>query len=599
MAVKRTFGWVQNPGDLKKLKKMVSVFNSNSKENRWMVEKRLPLLLHYNLISQVDYTLFIDELNSALIEVDYSTLKGRGAGSGSRAQALCSGIVQAIIDGQQNKNYTDSAGKTITIKKPYVDDWSAEGYIRWAISCGLLEYIKETDKCKITELGKQLADAEEDSAEEKEALSIALLSYPPVLRILNLLNAKDHQTKFQLGSQLGFKGELGFTSIPQAMFLCDYCQASASEKKDIRSNEEGDSDKYARGIASWCEQMGWVSKSNMEFTEQYKGISYSAELQTYSITRAGEKAIVKANGNSSNPRIPRVVMFEMLASNKTAGADYLRYERACLLKAFSSTEKSLAQLKTALSGYDINISESGIKDHIIGLRAIGIDIAENNGKYRLMDKIKSLDIPSKATCVKEEANEVKERVRDRLATIDHKYLVLIDLAYSDASTKAKKNADAREFEIQTADLLTNELAFNGKRLGDANRPDVIISYENNGTIIDNKSYKDGFNIDRHCADEMARYVSENRQRIDGVPANEWWKEFDERITTYTFLFITSYLKGNFENQLQYISTTQNNIKGGAIGVESLLYLAENIKSGKKKYAEFYADFDNKEMIYTA
>ena len=599
MAVKRTFGWVQNPGDLKKLKKVVSVFNANSQANRWMIENRLPLLLHYNLISQVDYTLFIDELNSALIEVDYLTLKGRGAGSGSRAQALCSGIVQAIIDGQQNKTYTDSAGKTITIKKPYVDDWSAEGYIRWAISCGLLEYIKETDKCKITELGKQLADAEEDSAEEKEALSIALLSYPPVLRILNLLNEKANQTKFQLGNQLGFKGELGFTSIPQAMFLCDYCQATASEKKDIRSNEEGDSDKYARGIASWCEQMGWVSKSNMEFTEQYKGISYSAELQTYSITRAGEKAIVKANGNSSNPRIPRVVMFEMLASNKTAGADYLRYERACLLKAFARTEKSLEQLKTAMAGYDIKISESGIKDHIVGLKSIGIDIAENNGKYRLMDKIKSLDIPSKATCVKEEANEIKERVRDRLTTIDHKYLVLIDLAYSDASSKAKKNADAREFEIQTADLLTNELAFDGKRLGDANRPDVIVSYGTNGTIIDNKSYKDGFNIDKHCADEMARYVSENRQRIDGVPANEWWKEFDERITTYTFLFITSYLKGNFENQLQYISTTQNNIKGGAIGVESLLYLAENIKSGKKKYTEFYADFDNKEMIYTA
>jgi hypothetical protein len=292
-------------------------------------------------------------------------------------------------------------------------------------------------------------------------------------------------------------------------------------------------------------------------------------------------------------------MFEMLASNKTAGADYLRYERACLLKALSSTEKTLAQLKNAMAGYEVNISESGIKDHIAGLQSIGIDIVENNGKYRLMDKIKSLEIPSKATCVKEEAIEIKERVRDKLATIDHKYLVLIDLAYSDASTKAKKNADAREFEIQTADLLTNELQFNGKRLGDANRPDVIISYGENGTIIDNKSYKDGFNIDKHCADEMARYVSENRQRIDGVPANEWWREFDDRITRYTFLFITSFLKGNFENQLQYISTTQDNIKGGAIGVESLLYLAENIKSGKKKYDEFYADFDNKEMIYTA
>ena len=100
MAVKRTFGWVQNLGDLKKLKKVVSVFNSNSKENRWMVEKRLPLLLHYNLISQVDYTLFIDELNSALIEVDYSTLKGRGAGSDSRAikEAIKALEQESIID---------------------------------------------------------------------------------------------------------------------------------------------------------------------------------------------------------------------------------------------------------------------------------------------------------------------------------------------------------------------------------------------------------------------------------------------------------------------------------------------------------------------
>ena len=61
--------------------------------------------------------------------------------------------------------------------------------------------------------------------------------------------------------------------------------------------------------------------------------------------------------------------------------------------------------------------------------------------------------------------------------MDHKYLVLVDLAYSDASTKGKKNADAREFEIQTAELFTRELNFSGMRLGDANRPDVIISYE--------------------------------------------------------------------------------------------------------------------------
>jgi biotin operon repressor len=598
MTAKRTFGWVQNPGDLRKLKKVVAVFCKNSSENRWMTEKKLPLLLQYKLISENDYILFIEELNNSYIEIDYTMLKGRGSGKDGRTKALCSGIIQAVIDGQQNHTYTDEQGHQITIKKPYVDDWSAEGYLRWAISCGLLLYIKETDKCKITELGEELARSANESKEEREALTKALLSYPPVLRILNLLNEKNNQTKFQLGSKLGFKGELGFTSIPQAIFLCDYCQTPFGEKSDIRSAEEGDSDKYARSIASWLKQMGWVSQAKKEFTEIYKGVSYTANLLTYSITRSGEKAIKRANGYSSLPRIPKIVMFEMLASNKTPGADYLRYVRTYILKLLSNKEKTLKQLKNDMLEYDIKISEIAIKDHISGLKTIGIDIIENDGKYKLLDRIKALELPPRTTYVKEEVNDIKDRVRERLTVLNHKYLSLVDLAYSNASTKSKKNADAREFEIQTADLLTNELNFDGKRLGDANRPDIIISYGENGTIIDNKSYQDGFNIDKHCADEMARYISENRQRQDGIPANEWWKEFDKKTNIYTFLFVTSFLKGNFEKQLQYISVTQNNIMGGAIGVENLLYLAENLKSGKKKYTDFYSDFQNKEMIYT-
>ena len=57
------------------------------------------------------------------------------------------------------------------------------------------------------------------------------------------------------------------------------------------------------------------------------------------------------------------------------------------------------------------------------------------------------------------------------------------------------------------------------RLGDSNRPDVIISHDNFGTIIDNKSYKDGFNIDKKCADEMSRYINENQRRIPELPSN--------------------------------------------------------------------------------
>lgn len=325
MPVKRTFGWVQNPGDLKKLKKVVGIFKSGSPENSDLINAKLPLLLTYDLISADDYNSFTTELKKSDIIIDYSLLKGKGSGSGRRQDAICTGIIQAVIEGQQNKTYTDSAGNSITIKKPYTDDWTAEGFLRWAISCGLLEYVKADDKCKITSLGEELANAPENSPAETEALTKALLSYPPVIRILSLLQEQDEQTKFDLGSKLGFKGEMGFTSMPQDAYLCDYCEATtAGERDNVRSNEEGDSDKYARGIASWCMQMGWISSDTKDVTETYRRQTYTARLQTYTITRKGEKALVKARGNSSNPRIPRILMFEMLASNKAPGANYLR-----------------------------------------------------------------------------------------------------------------------------------------------------------------------------------------------------------------------------------------------------------------------------------
>lgn len=600
MAVKRTFGWVQNPGDLKKLKKVVGIFKAGSAENLDLVSNKLPLLLTYGLISNDDYNDFIAELNKTDIEIDYSKLKGKGSGSRTRKDAICTGIIQAIIEAQQNKTYSDVAGNSITIKKPYTDDWTAEGFLRWAISCGLLEYVKDDDKCKITPLGEELANAPDNSPAETEALTKALLSYPPVIRILSLLEAQDEQTKFDLGSKLGFKGEMGFTSMPQDAYLCDYCEATtAGERTNVRSNEEGDSDKYARGIASWCMQMGWVESNQKDVTETYRRKSYTAKLQTYSITRKGEKALIKARGNSSNPRLARVLMFEMLASNKVSSANYLRFVRACIIKALTSSDKSTDQLKKALKGYELDVDDTAIKDHIEGLISIGLEITENAGKYRLLDKIECLEIPARTECVKDNVVDIKDRVRNKLIHLDHKYLALIDLAYSDAASRAKKNADVREFEIQTADLFTKELSFNGQRLGDSRKPDVIISYGLDGTIVDNKSYKDGFNISRTCADEMSRYINENNLRQKSLNPNEWWKNFDSTITAYTFLFITSYLKGQFENQLEYVSNANGGIKGAAIGVESLLYLSEGIKAGRISHADFYSNFNNKEMIYTA
>ena len=595
MLVKRTFGWIQNPGDLKKLKQIVSIFQANSQTHEWLTTIRLPLLLRFRLINPDDYNIFQSELSKSAIEIEYSTLKGKGSGSSSRKNALCSGIIQAVIDAQSSRTYTDYNGNTVTMKKPYTDDWSAEGYLRWAISCGLLKYSRTLDTCKISSLGHKLALSVDNSQDEYEILTEALLSYPPVIRLLSLLKEKAEQTKFELGSRLGFIGELGFTSVPQDIFLYDYCTANADERSDIRSNFEGDSDKYARGIASWLVQMGWVTSSRKEISETLKGKRYSAELQVYSITRAGERALIKAHGNSSNPRFPRVVMFEMLASNKTPNAEYLRFQRACLLKTLASSWKTLEQLQVTLKKERLPLSKSSIADHISGLVAIGLNIVKREGKYKLLDKLNCLEIPEQFTYSSDSISEIKELVRSRLQAVNHKYLILVDLAYSDASTKSRKSADAREFEIQTAELLTKELNFTGMRLGDANRPDIIISHGTSGTIIDTKSYRAGFNIDRHSADEMGRYILENKKRIPGVPTNEWWKCFEAHVSDFTFLFITSFLKGRFTEQLDYISKTHENIKGAAISIQNLLYLAEIIKTSQLNYHDFFKLFKNQEI----
>lgn len=597
MAIQRTFGWVQNPNRLETLKYIVGIFEHNSSSNEDILNNRLPLLKAYGFISEEDYDKFVAELDKDDIEIEYELLKGKGVnGAQSRKDALCSGIIQASITAHSSsKIIMNEHGQPIKIRKPYVDDWTSDGYLRWAISTGLLIYDNEDDTCKISSAGKNLIATEEGTDEEKECFTKALLSYPPVYRMLDIMSDKQAYTKFELGAKLGFKGEMGFTSIPQEIYVYDYCtEPSASKKKDIKSNMEGDSDKYARTMANWLVQMGWVEKVNKRIIETYYGLTNSTEVNAWKITRAGEKAIIRSKGNSSNPKIPKIVRYEMLAT-KVPNADYIRLRRAHILNAIK-TEKSLEEIARYLKNHDLEEPLETIKDELKNFKYIGICVSENQNKYKLSDKIIDLEIPVTVTAVaKDDITKLKDDIRSKLHNVNHDYLVLVDLAYSDAATKARKNSDAKEFEIQTAKLLTEELNFNGERLGDANRPDVIIYYDKYGTIIDNKSYKDGFSLDAHCKDEMSRYIEENKQRIDGVPSNEWWKNFGEDVTDYTFLFVTSFLKGNFKNSLEYISQMKD-IDGGAIAVDNLLYVAEALKSEKISYSDFFTLFNNDEIV---
>ena len=590
----RTFGWIQNPGSLTTLKEVVGVFVKNSTSYNHVLNYKLPLIKRNNLILDSDYRKINTVLCSDNIIVPYTLAKGRGAGSAGRANALCSGLVQAVITAQKTITLIGLDGNPIDIKKPYTDDWTADGYLRWAVSTGLLNYDVNSDSCSVSELGKALVNATDNSPSEKKIFESALLMYPPVYRVLSILSDRQLHTKFEIGSRLGFKGELGFTSIPQNVYVYDYCSAgTVTERNNVRSNMEGDADKYARMISNWLVKLGWVVADRKEVTESYFDESFSVELEAWRITRAGECAIAQSNGNSSNRKIPKIVKYEMLAS-KISDCDYVRFRRANIINLLR-TEKTIYKIQDNLKPFLLDESADTILDDIKNFGNIGLRIQERNGKYRLLDNVIELNIPLHINHTsKSEVSLLKERIRSKLKCVDHKYLVLVDLAYSDASTKQQKNLDAKEFEIETANLL-KESGFRAERLGNSNRPDVLMEYGRYGTIIDNKSYKDGLNISAGLRDEMARYVEQNNVREPHIPPNEWWKWFNENCNDFRFLFVTSYLKGNFMNQLEYIYRVRQT-KGGAVSVENLLYFAEAIKSGQLTKENFFGKFKNNEMI---
>lgn len=575
----RTFGWVQNPSSTDTLRNILGLFVPGSDFHTYMVNDRLPLLQKADLFKEPRLYMEFQELLKANKPIAYDILKGQGAGGQSRSKAKCSGLAQAAVTGQQFKDYLVD-GTTIRMKKPYTDDWTADGFLRWAVSLGFLDYNYADDTCNITDSGVSFVKA--STIKEREAiLGQAYLSYPPVCRVLGLLETKKHLTKFEIGSKLGFTDEAGFTSFPQNLWVQAYEESTdLEEKKILRMDTEGSSDKYARMICGWLEAIKWVNKRPKTVIETFGAKTYTCEIAAaFEITALGILNYRKAIGKSKKARIPKIVYREMLAS-KASNANYLRMRRSLILEYLSNhAKRNLDEIISFLQTKGIDESLANIKDDMTGLINIGLDIDSDGAFYKLNDKILKLT-PYQKLVVQENSDTViaKDRIRHKLKHIDHKYLTLIDYAFSGKDK-------CTEFEIYTIDLLVNELAFNGTHLGGTRRPDGIFSYNQNGVIIDNKAYSKGFTITRGMADEMIRYVQENNDRNPERNKNEWWLHFDQNINHFNFVFISSLFKGEVENMLNNIKQSTG-VDGCALTAENLLYFADAIKGGEMQKNEF-------------
>lgn len=587
----RTFGWIQNPSSTDTLRNILGLFVPGSKFHTYMVEERLPLLASAGLFQDPKLYVEFQKILRTNKPIQYNVLKGKGACGASRKDAKCSGLAQAAITGQQFHRYT-ICDETIKIKKPYTDDWTADGFLRWAVSLGFLDYDYSDDTCSITSAGISLVNAE-SIKERNQILGQAFLSYPPVCRVMGLLCRYQHMTKFEIGAKLGFTDEAGFTSFPQNIWVQAYEEATDDdERKKLRTDTEGSSDKYARMICSWLEPIGWINKRPKIVKETFGAKTYECEISSaFEITAAGIINYKKAMGMSKSPRLPKIVYREMLAS-KAQNATYLRMRRTLIVEFLSKHKaKNLEEIVCYLSANGIQENATTIRDDMNGFENIGLDIVYDGEKYKLMDNITKL-VPYKKTVLKENTDVtiVKDRARLRLHNINHKYLTLIDYAFSG---KEK----CTEFEIYTIDLLVNELSFDGIHLGGTRKPDGIFDYNKHGVIIDNKAYSKGFTITRHMADEMIRYVQENNDRNPERNSTQWWLNFNNNVSQFNFVFISSLFKGEVKHMLNNIKQSTG-VDGCVLTAENLLYYADAIKDGTIERNDFINMFgQNDELVY--
>jgi hypothetical protein len=555
----RTFGWVQNPGEFRKLCNVVAVFDCNSEKHREVAEILIPKFV----IKEDGLDNLLEAMSKRPLDIKYSHLVGV-------RKSRCNSIIQAAVKGIGKKEFTD--------------DWSANGFIRWAHCLGFIAYDYTDDTFSITESGLKLTSAYSGNRElsdtERTIITEAMLSYPPAIRILSLLAPEDsHLTKFELGRQLGFIGEGGFTSMPQSTFIRTLSQIDdAKEKNKMKADWEGSSDKYARMISRWLANLGLVQQDKKTVIVTVGGTEYSESIgQSFMITAQGITALNCALGKSRHARISKNVCYEMLATKGT-DREYLRSRRAYTLKIISETKKpiNISDVSAFLAEKNINATMAVIRDDIKGFGNIGLDVHIDGDIIVWKDKLNDFVIPVRAEITQSSIEESKDELRSEITNIPHDYLSLLDLAYDKDQN--------RLFEMKTLELLTDVCGYQGLHLGGSRKPDGVIYTdelpENYGVIIDTKSYSKGYGLPITEADKMRRYVEENQRRDVAENSNKWWENFSGDVQQFYFMFVSGHFTGKYQEQIDRV-TRITDTRGAAVAVRDLLLIMDGVVSGSR------------------
>ena len=403
----------------------------------------------------------------------------------------------------------------------------------------------------------------------EEKLSLLCMKEKAVSAMVNIIESL---SKYDIGAQLGYAGDRGFTHIE-----AEYVARTGESFND----KEGDADKWARTIISWLVQVGWVIKDG---SQEY----YGKKLPTYTTTSEVDQ-ILRYDARSSVKYVPQ----EMLCSDKNPFSEMVQDRRFALLKIMNDSQiKSIDKIIEELKNIQIEIDEQTVKCELTNLAQAGFQVLHDHDSYCLKDKL-----------LLDEKITVNRGVKSALSidelekSIEH-YVVeyedslpsrLVDSLIRYGSTGRDNCA---EFEGAVTRFFTF-MGYDSTQLGQGNGrvADVIARYRDSmvaksyGIIIDAKAYTK-YNFSAGDVRKMKEYIFLHQQEL-----------MKEMIPRHAYAFVSMDFVPEEKHLLEISKDTA--VNGTAIDVYTLLELGAKVSKQEVKISDLYNSFTtNKRYVCT-
>lgn len=460
--------------------------------------------------------------------------------------------------------------------------WDARCRIKAICATGMVELNRSISGYALTELGRELKLAPYSSNlfrgkrvlsnEEIDIFQKGLLTNPPVIRVLNILNDSRRNgniplSKYDVGGQLGFVGDIGFTHL-EAEYVAS-CGASFNDK-------EGDADKWARTIIRWLVQVGWVIKASPDKI-------YGKTLERFTTSDKVDR-VLQYSAKSATRYIPQ----EMLCSDHHPFPKVIQQRRIAILKSLSSRRTvKTAELLSHLQAEGFEIDAQKLEFDLINLRQAGINIVNESSSYRLLDKVK-LDICN----TKSQLNASKDDLEDTIEHYVTKYssslparLIdnLIRYGYAGVNNAALFEASIDKF-FRLLGYESTCLGQGHGRVADVIAKCRVSPYPKSyGLIIDAKAYSQ-YNFPVGDIRKMKEYIGKHGPEL-----------LQDKIPKHAFAFISMDFTSPDEHLQEIADETA--VNGTAITVFELFKLGDNILQHGVKIDDLYNKFTTNKLFY--